>query len=272
VGAWSRLVREAEAFDETVLFTHEFFCAASRQQARRALTTFPGAEAHLVVTARDAGSMLLSGWQEAVKNGSPTSLQDLASGQRRAGGREFSWRTWNLRGVLRRWAESLPPERVHILPVPDRRAGPTRHWENFAGVLGIQPEDYPVPDQAMNPTLGVVQVELLRRVNQDLRGFGSPVDRGTWIRGYLAEQVLARQAGDRPGLDEEQFARCAQRSRRAIDLVERKGYRVVGDLDGLRPRESTRQGRRPDTVTDAEMIGAATDLVGMMLRDMRDRS
>lgn len=271
IGSWSRLVREASDFDGTVLFTHEFFSAAGKESATRALTAFPGAEVHLVVTARDAGSMLLSGWQEAVKNGSTTSLNDLARGVS-AGGREFSWRTWGLRGVLRRWASSLPPERVHVLPVPDRSEGPTRLWENFASVVGLDPADFPPPERAVNATLGAVQVELLRRVNGSVSGFGSPVDRGTWIRGYLAEGLLARAEGDRLALTDEQFEQCARRSERAVDHVLKRGYDVVGSLDGLRPREATLTGRRPETVTDGELVAAASRLIGMMLTDIRDRS
>jgi len=270
-GAWSRLVREASDAEGAVLFTHEFFSAAGKEPARRALAAFPRAEVHLIVTARDAGSMLLSGWQEAVKNGSPVSLDELARGQP-AGGSEFSWRTWGLHGVLKRWASTLPPERVHVLPVPERSEGPARLWENFASVVGVEPDDYPPPEQAVNTTLGAVQVEVLRQVTRSLQGFSSPAHRGTWIRGYLAEGLLAQQPGDRAALSDEQFERCARRSERALQLVLKERYDVVGNLDGLRPHEAARAGRRPETVSDAERLTAASHLIGMMLSDIRDLS
>ena len=270
-GAWSRLVGEARGHDDSVLLTHEFFCTASKKQAQRAVTTFPDAEVHLVVTARDAGSMLLSGWQEAVKNGSPVTLDELLGGAK-GGGVEFSWRAWGLRQVLARWADTLPPERVHVLPVPDRSQGPRRHWENFAQVLGIDADAFTPPERPVNATLGAVQTELLRRLNSGIEGFSSPVDRGVWIRGYLAEQKLSAQAGERLALTDEQFEACARRSLRAIDLIEARGYDVVGDLDRLRPRPETKVGRRLDTVSEDALMTAAGGLVGMMLTDIRNRS
>jgi hypothetical protein len=269
-GAWQRLAAEAFAHDETVLFTHEFFCTASKKQAARAIGTFPDSEVHLVVTARDAGSMLLSGWQEAVKNGSSVTLDELREGGR-GGGVEFSWRAWGLRQVLARWAGGLPPERVHVLPVPDRSLGPRRLWENFAGVLGVDPDAFSPPEQPVNTTLGAVQAELLRRLNGGIEGFSSPVDRGVWIRGYLAEQMLSAQEGERLALTDEQFEDCERRSLRAIDLIQARGYDVVGTLDTLRPRPQTKVGRRLDTVTEDELMRAAGGLVGMMLTDIRNR-
>ena len=214
--------------------------------------------------------MLLSGWQEAVKNGSSVTLDELLGGAR-GGGVEFSWRAWGLRQVLGRWANGLRPERVHVLPVPDRSQGPRRHWENFAQVLGIDADAFTPPERPVNATLGAVQTELLRRLNAGIEGFSSPVDRGVWIRGYLAEQKLAVQSGERVALTDEQFDACARRSLRAIDLISSRGYAVVGDVDGLRPRPETRSGRRLDTVSEDELMRAAGGLVGMMLTDIRNR-
>jgi hypothetical protein len=155
--------------------------------------------------------------------------------------------------------------------VPDRSQGPRRHWENFAQVLDVDAAAFTPPERPVNATLGAVQTELLRRLNTGIEGFSSPVDRGVWIRGYLAEQKLAGQSGERVALTDEQFDACARRSLRAIDHISSRGYTVVGDLDGLRPRPETRSGRRLDTVTEDELMRAAGGLVGMMLTDIRNR-
>ena len=113
-------------------------------QARRAVERLAPAEVHVVVTARHAAGMLAAGWQEMVKNGSRTDLHAAAAADTRS---EFGWRTWDLAGVLERWGDVVPPERLHVLPVPPRTEPPDRHWRNLAGVLGLT-GDYPVPEEA----------------------------------------------------------------------------------------------------------------------------
>ncbi len=156
---------------------------------------------HVVITARDTLGMLTAGWAEYVKNGGTKPLAEMR-GDRLGGQGEFGWRTWDLGGVLRRWGRHVPPEQVHVLPMPGPDAPRDQHWRNLAGVLGLDPDRYDAPEEPRNPALGVVQIELLRRVNPHLTAFRKPVDRGTWIRGYLAEGHLVRQEGERLGADD----------------------------------------------------------------------
>ena len=267
-GSWKRLVRQLRSWDGTGVVSHEFFCGASTAQASQAIADLAPAEVHVVVTARHALGMLTAGWQEYVKNGGTDPVS--AMGERRSGpGSEFGWRTWDLRGVLRRWTPDLPPERVHILPLPSGGA-PDQHWRNFAGVIGAT-GDYPIPEQPANASLGVVQVELLRRVNAHLGDFRSALDRGQFIRGYLAEQLLAAQDREPLGLDAEAVAECRERADRAVELVRRRGFHVVGDLDSLRVPEAVPEHRVSDTVPAEELIDAAARLVADMLADVRAR-
>jgi hypothetical protein len=268
-GAWGRLRDELAGSDATGLITHEFFCGASRAQAERVVAELQPAEVHVVVTARHAAGMLAAGWQEMVKNGGTERLDEIP--QKKGAGSEFSWRTWDLHGVLKRWGETVPPERVHVLPMPRKGEPPDRHWRNFAGVVGLTSE-YPLPDRAANQSLGVVQVELLRRVNAHLSGFKGPTDRGRWIRGYLAEEQLARQPGEPFGLTEALVDECRQRSRRAVRLVRRRGYHVVGDVEALLVPDDLPVQRAVTSVTDAELLDAAGDLIAVMLADVRELS
>jgi hypothetical protein len=266
-GSWERLCAELDVEPgATGIVTHEFFCGAGPAQARKAVQRLAPAEVHVVVTARHAAGMLAAGWQEMVKNGSETEIHQAAAADTRS---EFGWRTWDLAGVLERWGDAVPPERLHVLPVPARTEPPDRHWRNFAGVLGLT-GDYPVPDQAANPSLGAVQVELLRRVNAHLGSFSSALDRGRWIRGHLAEGHLAAQAGERLALDDDLLADCRRRSRRAVDLIAERGYPVVGDVETLLVPEDVPAGRDLDSVTDAELLEAATRVVGELMEDVRE--
>jgi hypothetical protein len=266
-GSFGRLAAEVRDWSGRAVITHEFFCAAGRGRAAAAVEALGPAEVHLVITARDTLGMLTAGWTEYVKNGGPKPLSAMPP----AGGKapEFSWRTWDLGDVLRRWGPAVPPERVHVIPMPGPGEPADRHWTTYAGVLGLS-GSYAPAEGAANPALGVVQIELLRRINRELAGFRSPVDRGRWIRGYLAEGQLVHQEGERPAPSPEQVAECRRRADRAVALIERRGYHVVGDLDRLRVPATPRPGRSPETVSEGELVDAAAALVAGMLADVRE--
>lgn len=268
-GSWQRLRQELAQARGTGLVTHEFFCGASRAQAEQMVADLAPAEVHVVVTARHAAGMLGAGWQEMVKNGRTERIDEIP--QKKGAGSEFSWRTWDLHGVLKRWGGVVPPERVHVLPMPRKGEPADRHWRNFAGVVGLSSE-YPLPERPANQSLGVVQVELLRRVNTHLEGFNGPADRGRWIRGYLAEQHLVAQAGEPFGLPDELVAECRRRSERAVRLIRRRGYHVVGDVESLLVPDELPDHRPVTSVTEAELVDAAGGLVAVMLTDVRELS
>jgi hypothetical protein len=243
-------------------------CGAGREQAAALVASLAPAEVHVVITARDTLGMLTSGWAEYVKNGGTKPLAEMRGDQ--VGGQgEFGWRTWDLGGVLRRWGRHVPPEQVHVLPMPGPGTPRDQHWRNLAGVLGLDPDRYDAPEEPRNPALGVVQIELLRRVNPHLTAFRKAVDRGTWIRGYLAEGHLVHQDGDRFGADDAQVAECRERAERAVRIIERRGYEVVGDVESLRVPAELPPRPVPDTVSDAALLASATTLIADMLADVR---
>ena len=266
-GSWQRLVDEAAGRDEDVLLTHEFFCGASAEQAARALSAFGDAEVHLVITARPSADVVSAGWQESVKNGSTVDLDAVMAGKA-AGGPEFSMRTWDLAGVLERWTPGLPPERVHVLVMPGPGEPRDAHWQHFAEVIGVDPHGYDAPGESLNPALGIVQIELLRQVNKHLTGY-SALERGVWIRGYLAEDLLARQPRERGGLPEQYRARFAELDRAATAVIVDRGFHVLGDLAALTTDAGGPSGREPDTVTADELLESASRLVADIVADVR---
>ena len=266
-GTWGRFAAELAAWPGTGLVSHEFFCGAGVAAIKDVVASLEPAEVHVVVTARDALGMLTAGWQERVKNGDTLRPEAVAGAKQQDS--EFSWRTWDLGGVLERWSEVIAPERLHVLVLPGRDAAPGQHWHNFAETIGLQ-GDFPLPEQVANPSIGVVQVELLRRINAELGDFRRPSDRGTWIRGHLAEKWLALQEGDRLVMTPELVADCRRRSTRAVELIGERGLHVVGDVESLLVPVEPARGRPIDTVTDAELVEASAQLVAVMLADVRD--
>jgi len=268
-GAWRRLVDEVADHDGPAVITHEFLCGASGKQAAAAIADLAPAEVHVVVTARHALGMLTAGWQESVKNGGRRRLEEVAAQKPGKKAGEFSWRTWDLGGVLKRWGGHVPADHVHVLPVPGPGEPPDQHWRNFASVLGLDPGRYTLPEGATNTSLGVVQVELLRRINAHLGGFRTAADRGVWIRGYLAEGHLVRQEGAKFGPAPAEVADCRDRSERAVARIREAGFHVVGDVGTLLVPADLPDLGHPDEVTDDALLEAATRLVADMLEDVR---
>jgi hypothetical protein len=95
-GAWERIVADVAAWDGTALISHEFYGGATRDQARRALESLAPAQVHLVVTARDPLRTLTSAWQEMVKYGNTTSIDDFSLDVS-----ESPEHVWNWRAVRR---------------------------------------------------------------------------------------------------------------------------------------------------------------------------
>ncbi len=267
--AWDALVEEVRGWDGTAVISHEFFAGASAEQASAALAALAPAEVHLVVTAREPVGLVTARWQELVKNGSTAHIDDYPLGERGTPGDEWGWDTVDLADVLERWAAELPPERVHVLTPPKRTEPRETLWLRFAGLLGIDPGACDASDSEQNASLGVVEVELLRRLNADLVGFDTPFDRGVWVRGYLAQGKLVPRKGERFWPAPQRVAELRALGDAAAELVASRGYDVLGDVADLRTPEQLPERRHPDSVTEAEMLVAATGTMAQMLADVR---
>ena len=57
-----------------------------------------------------------------------------------------------------------------------------------------------------------------------------------------------------------------------IARISRRGVRVVGDLDDLRPRFEEAKGPQPDEVSDADLLASALTVLGPMASAAPERS
>ncbi len=267
--AWDALVAEINAWPGTAVVSHEFFAAASAEQAARAGAALRGAEVHVVVTARDTLSLVTARWQEFVKNGSTVPIDGYPTREEARPHDEWDWGTLDLADVLRRWGSAAPRERVHVLTLPRPDEPRETLWLRFATLLGVDPASVAASGGGQNESLGVVEVELLRRVNADLEGFGSAQDRGNWIRGYLAQGKLVPRGGEKFWPSDERVAELCARGTRIAEEVAEAGYDVIGDVADLRPPVDVPRRRHPDSVTEAELLEAATGVIAAMMTDVR---
>ena len=266
-GAWTRVVEQLADWEGDGLVSHEFFGSASAEQAQRALAAVAPAETHVVVTARDLLTVLSSYWQEYLKHGFEAALDEFPTSSEP--GDEWGWEALDLPGVLRRWGSTLSPERVHVLVLPERDAPRDTLVLQFAELLGADAAEFSFDRAKENTSLGLVEAELLRRVSPYLSGFGSALDRGVWIRGYLAHRILVPRSDERFLPSDARVAELAARADDGIAEIERAAYDVVGDLERLRVSAAPGALRHPDDVSPDELFDASLDTIATLMQEMR---
>jgi hypothetical protein len=273
LGAWDRIRAEIAAWPGTAILSHEFFAAATEEQAARMVEQLAsdneGTEVHLVVTAREPLGLFTASWQEYVKNRGVIPMAQYSLETSEDPSDVWNWRGLDLRLVLERWGTSFPAERVHVLPLPDRAAPEREIWDRFARLVGVDPDSVDLGRTFPNVSMGLVEAETLRRVNMHLGSFNSAIDRGTYIRTFLADERLVPRGGERFWPTPERVEEIRERGRAAVDHVTERGYDVVGDLSRLLVPEELPVRRTPDSVTDTEVAQVAVELVATMLDDVR---
>jgi hypothetical protein len=269
-GAWERLRADIAAWPGDAILSHEFFAAASSEQAHRMVADLAPAEVHLVVTGRDPLGIFTASWQESIKNRDTTPMAEYARYESGSSASIWNWRTLDLHRVLERWSPAFPSERVHVLPLPGREAARREIWDRFAQLIGVDPDSVDLTHGFPNASMGVVEAETLRRINAHLDAFTSSIDRGTYIRTFLADERLVPRGGDPYWPSEEQIEDSRRRGQAAVDYIVAKGFHVVGDLDALQVPSELSPRRRPDSVTEAEVAEVAVELSARLLHDVRD--
>lgn len=263
--AWHRLRDELQGWPGTGLISHESLGAASGEQAARVLADLEPAHVSLVVTARNFADLLPSVWQQRLKRGVSTRLEDFELAD--DDGTTWSWRGLDPAGVLERWAASLPPEHVHVVvaPRPSTSDAGEELWRRFAAGCDLDPDGVRLDGVRANPSLRAPAAELLRRVLADLGPeYATPDVSRSWVKSRLAQSVLAGLDG--PPLRVPPAALSAARARadRCVDRIRATGYHVVGDLDDLRPSGSADAGA-PARTSDAELLRTATAAIAGLL-------
>lgn len=225
----------AAAPGSRAVYSQESLAGADSAQVERLLALAGDREVHVVVTVRDLPRGLPSTWQEELKAGSTVRFERhlrRLQRQEREGAARHPWMNLDAPGVLARWAEHLPAEQLHVVTVPPSGSAPTLLLERFAGVLGVdagllQPEDH-----LANTSLGLVQAEVLRRVNAELpeavhrRYVYSDV-----VKRSFASGVLGPQDGERILVPAAYREWCEEVTARQVEAL--RAYDVAGTLDDL---------------------------------------
>ena len=261
VGQWDALCAAAARSPMPVaIVSAESLSLLTRRQASRAVAGFADRSPTVVVTCRDLGRVLVSAWQESVKNGAVADWTTYVAmvRDREARGRDPArgfWLNHDLSAVLGVWGHAVPADRLVVVTLPPAGAPPGTLLARFSAAVGIDPSALDDSSAHANPGLGVAGIEVVRRLNLRLGGRLNGRQHDHAVRSVVSGGL--RAAGDeRIGLPGEELPWLTGEARRTIAGVQRSGVRVVGDLDDLLPR-SDPGGRRPDSATEEEVAAGA---------------
>jgi hypothetical protein len=273
VGAWDRLAERVRAWSGTAIVSHEILATASKHQVRRAFDSFGDAEVHVVLSARDLVRQIPAEWQENVKHRRTLTygefLDKITDPRRNSELASWFWGVQEVPDVLDRWGGTLPPAQVHLITVPKPGAPRDLLWHRFASVLGLDAAALAPETTRANPSLGVPETTLVRRINERVnQGVLANQDYREFVRELLAHRTLSQRTwSPRLGLPADVRAWAVDLSERWIRLLADRSYDVVGSLEELRPDvlpDGTAFADPDDPDEDAVADAAMTSIVTLL--------
>lgn len=272
-GSWDALVRKVRRTRGTVVVGHELLSAAPPDKIARAMADLDGSEVHVVFSARDLARQLPAVWQESVKQGGRRTFQRfLADVQRSPEG--WFWRSQGLPQVLGRWGAGLEPRHVHLVTLPQDPASPDVLWRRFCTAFGIDPAWAPREADRTDPSMGVAETALIRRLNRRLARDGLTEHHHTaLVREILVHQNLAHREGRRVRLPPHLHPWVDEVAESWVEWAEGSGIHVVGDLADLRPAPPREDVAwvDPDDPPHARVVAAALDALVAMTAEAAHR-
>jgi hypothetical protein len=271
-GAWDRLVAGvAERDAPAVLISDEGLGSAKPRQIHRAVSSFEGREVHVVVTVRDIARVLVSQWQEQVKNDHAWTWAEYVAAVRdpadaAASAARGFWSRQDVCSILAAWEREVPPDRIHVVTVPAPGTPPFELLRRFSTVVGFDPTSLPNVPRWANESIGAAGTEVIRRMNQRLGGRLNEPAYSRAVKGKLARALAARDDAGSLILPDAHREWARTHSDHVVSTLCERGYRVVGDLDELRAVEEP-VGRTPDEYTPDELLEASIDGLAAMVEE-----
>jgi hypothetical protein len=134
--------------------------------------------------------------------------------------------------------------------------------ELFAAANNLDPATLTPASSLGNPSVGVAETELLRRLNVGLAGRLNERQYLHAVNRAVKPALRERTSSTRIRLPESQRGWVTERCQEMVELLKNGRYDIVGDLDDLMPSEEVDPGRAggdPDQVSDRDLAEAAVD-------------
>lgn len=267
-GAWQRVADRAVRWPGRSLISHEIFGGLQESKIEEVFETLGSRPVHIVLTLRDLARIVPAVWQESAKNQRvdpwPAFLERVQmSGKKRD--RRF-WRLQNVNRILRKWAEYVPGERIHIVTLPPPGAPRTLLIERYCAAFGVDTRGLKFDIAVANESIGAAEVALLQRINS------AAVDRMSWddyhdyLKHFAVPKILAARADStRVTMPDSAQPWLQEETQRTCEAITELGCDVIGDLADLTPRTAGESYVDPASVTDDDILQAAVDLsIGMV--------
>ena len=277
-GTWAEICGQVRAFDGTAVLSNELFCNIKPERIAGALAELDGHEVHVVVTARDLARQLPAEWQEGIKHGRSGSfarfLDLMLDPERSSHYARLFWRHQDLSLVLGHWLDHLPASRIHVVTCPLPGAPPELLWQRFCQVVGLDPDLAELPTAGVNTSLGITEIDLLRRVNRSLDSSRhKPRTLRRTMKQYFVRDILRRHTSTKVSTPASVVPRLREITQAwCVDLTA-AGYDVVGDLDELVPAlaDPDRLAADPGTPEAApdEVLSLAADAIAELVSEVQ---
>jgi len=268
---WRAVTKEVDRYGGTAVVSHEMLARVSEEVRARAVGGF-GGEVRVVITSRDLGRQLPSLWQENVKNRNEETygfflhavFRKWASLDAELAARRASrfWRAQDVVAVAERWARLVGPDAVTIVTVPPPGTGPDELWTRFARACDLPELDYEIPLERQNQSMGSMESEVLRRMNSQFpQDLPWPRYEALVKRTFAVEVLAGHRSHGRLGVPASWWGATEEAADRQIAGLGAAGYRVIGDLEELRPELGGPAQRSPDEFTESELLELALELL-----------
>jgi hypothetical protein len=266
-GSLDRLVEEAGQHPGDVLISHELFSPAPPDRAAAALRLLESAadEVHVVLTARDLMRQIPAEWQQRTKHGRAQTFTEFLHMIQHDGSVNF-WRVQDVPAVLTRWSQGIPDERVHLLVLPPPGGPQSFLWDKACAILGVDGTGMAERAARSNESLGLVEVETLRRVSAMLAREGIPKSTERLMKDFVAEEIFRSEDPEKIVVPASVQPWVVSRAQDMVDELVRRRYDVVGELSHLVPAQPPAAGRLDEEVTDGEVAAVAVRALARWVR------
>ena len=271
---WDALCRRARRHEGTTVVSHELLGAASERRVTTAMTMLRDLEVHVVVTARDPARQAAAEWQEGIRHGRRLTFEEFRERVLdQSSDSDYARRfraAQDLPGVLARWSDAVPADRVHVVTGPPAGAPEELLWHRFADVVGFDAAAFPPagPEDA-NRSLGTDEVDLLRRVNVALDNRIVQPDYSAVVKQGYARTLLDVGRSPRPVVPPDVLDDLVVVAERWVKEIDKAGYVVHGDLADLVPAPYPGATRHPDVVDAVGQVASATAATAELLVELQ---
>jgi len=147
-------------------------------------------------------------------------------------------------------------------------------WNRFCQALGVRPEWAPLDSDRTNRSLGIVETQLIRRLNRRIgRSTRTEAPYDELIRRMLDSDELLSRSSRKVMLPPDRYDWATEQAELWIDWIEGSKVDVVGDVRELMPHRPPADTVwvDPDKVAPRPLLNAALEALEAMTREAASR-